>query len=76
MRFTLRLQVARFLMKTVSQAQRGNIPSGTAAYFGNLRQLMTDNCKVTKGKCLFVMFLAIDLRIQVHMCVCVWMHKS
>ena len=42
-------QVAKFLMKTVSQVRSGNqIPSGTAAYLGN-RLLMKENCKVMKG---------------------------
>eukprot|EP00250_Pteridium_aquilinum_P017481 c2364_g1_i1 orf=79-2094(+) len=45
----LLLQVARFLMKTVSQVGKGNNPSGTAAYLGNLRHLMTENCKVIQG---------------------------
>ena len=42
-------QVAKFLMKTISQVRSGNqIPSGTAAYLGN-RLLMKENCKVMKG---------------------------
>lgn len=45
----LLLQVARFLMKTISQLGSGKKPSGTAAYLGNLRDLATQNCKVTKG---------------------------
>lgn len=45
----LLLQVARFLMKTISQVGTGKIPSGTAAYLSNLGGLMSENCKVTKG---------------------------
>lgn len=45
----LLLQVARFLMKTISQLGSGKKPSGTAAYLGNVKLLMIENCKVTKG---------------------------
>jgi uncharacterized membrane protein len=42
-------QVAKFLMKTVSQVGSGKQkPTGTAAYLGN-RLLMNENCKVLKG---------------------------
>lgn len=45
----LLLQVARFLMKTLSQLGSGKKPSGTAAYLGNVQRLATQNCEVTKG---------------------------
>eukprot|EP00250_Pteridium_aquilinum_P003873 c14148_g1_i1 orf=59-2065(+) len=45
----LLLQVARFLMKTLSLLGSGKKPSGTAAYLGNVQKLATQNCKVTKG---------------------------
>ncbi|ERN00166.1 peroxisomal acyl-coenzyme A oxidase 1 [Amborella trichopoda] len=38
------LQVARFLMKTISQLTSGIKPVGTAAYMGRLEQLMKSTC--------------------------------
>eukprot|EP00249_Psilotum_nudum_P020477 c27721_g2_i1 orf=399-2420(+) len=46
----LLLQVARYLMKTVSQVQSGIQPLGTAAYLGRLELLMKKNCNVAKGE--------------------------
>lgn len=45
----LLLQVARFLMKALSQLGSGAKPSGTAAYLGNVQKLATQNCQVMKG---------------------------
>ncbi|MCO5569524.1 hypothetical protein L7F22_023238 [Adiantum nelumboides] len=45
----LLLQVARFLMKTLSLLGAGKKPSGTAAYLANVRQLASQNCQVTQG---------------------------
>ncbi|XP_024394934.1 peroxisomal acyl-coenzyme A oxidase 1 [Physcomitrium patens] len=44
----LLLQVARFLLKTLSQVSKVR-PVGTAAYLGNIKQLSTQNCKVSQG---------------------------
>lgn len=41
-------QVARFLLKTLSQIGKVK-PVGTAAYLGNVKQLSTQNCKVSRG---------------------------
>lgn len=42
----LLLQVARFLMKTVSQLATGKKPVGTTAYMGNIEHLMQCRCTV------------------------------
>ncbi|KAF3324707.1 peroxisomal acyl-coenzyme A oxidase 1-like isoform X1 [Carex littledalei] len=42
----LLLQVARFLMKTVSQLTTGKKPVGTTAYMGNIEHLMQCRCTV------------------------------
>jgi hypothetical protein len=41
-------QVARFLLKTLSQVGKVK-PVGTAAYLGNIKRLSTQNCKVSQG---------------------------
>lgn len=45
----LLLQVARFLLKTLSQIGKVK-PVGTAAYLGNIRKLSTQNCNVSRGQ--------------------------
>ncbi|CAL9210998.1 peroxisomal acyl-coenzyme A oxidase 1-like [Musa acuminata AAA Group] len=42
----LHLQVARFLMKTVSQLGSGKKPVGTTAYMGSVQHLMQSKCDV------------------------------
>ncbi|XP_068635662.1 peroxisomal acyl-coenzyme A oxidase 1-like [Aristolochia californica] len=42
----LLLQVARFLVKTVSQVTSGKQPIGTTAYMGRLEQLLQSTCAV------------------------------
>ncbi|KAJ6941812.1 hypothetical protein NC652_007770 [Populus alba x Populus x berolinensis] len=42
----LLLQVARFLMKTVSQLGSGKKPIGTTAYLGRVQDLMQCRCEV------------------------------
>ncbi|PPS11486.1 hypothetical protein GOBAR_AA09160 [Gossypium barbadense] len=51
----LLLQVARFLMKTVSQLGSGKKPVGTTAYMGRAEHLMQCRCEVERG--IFYMFL-------------------
>ncbi|KAH9777132.1 peroxisomal acyl-coenzyme A oxidase 1 [Citrus sinensis] len=46
----LLLQVARFLMKTVSQLGYGNMPVGTTTYMGRAEQLMQCHCGVQKAE--------------------------
>ncbi|KAH7443592.1 hypothetical protein KP509_02G041400 [Ceratopteris richardii] len=46
----LLLQVARFLMKTLSLLGSGKKPSGTAAYLGNAADLLAKNCQVMKER--------------------------
>ncbi|KAH9721161.1 peroxisomal acyl-coenzyme A oxidase 1 [Citrus sinensis] len=46
----LLLQVARFLMKTVSQLGSGNMPVGTTTYMGRAEQLMQCHCGVQKAE--------------------------
>ncbi|CAJ1928584.1 unnamed protein product [Sphenostylis stenocarpa] len=46
----LLLQVARHLMKTVSQLGTGNKPVGTTAYMTRLEQLMQYHCDVKKAE--------------------------
>ncbi|KGN49757.2 peroxisomal acyl-coenzyme A oxidase 1 [Cucumis sativus] len=46
----LLLQVARFLVKTVSQLVSGKKPVGTTAYMGRLQHLMESTCKVQKAE--------------------------
>ncbi|XP_059639901.1 peroxisomal acyl-coenzyme A oxidase 1-like [Cornus florida] len=46
----LLLQVARFLMKTVSQLGSGKKPVGTTAYMGQVEQLMQRHCDVQNAK--------------------------
>ncbi|XP_022957805.1 peroxisomal acyl-coenzyme A oxidase 1-like [Cucurbita moschata] len=46
----LLLQVARFLVKTVSQLVSGKKPVGTTAYMGRLQHLMESSCKVQKAE--------------------------
>ncbi|KAG7016877.1 Peroxisomal acyl-coenzyme A oxidase 1 [Cucurbita argyrosperma subsp. argyrosperma] len=46
----LLLQVARFLVKTVSQLASGKKPVGTTAYMGRLQHLMESSCKVQKAE--------------------------
>ncbi|XP_022922392.1 peroxisomal acyl-coenzyme A oxidase 1-like [Cucurbita moschata] len=46
----LLLQVARFLVKTVSQVASGKKPVGTTAYMGRLQHLMESSCKVQKAE--------------------------
>lgn len=43
------LQVARILMKTVSQLASGKQPVGTMAYMGNVQYLMQCKCAVNTG---------------------------
>ncbi|EOA26709.1 hypothetical protein CARUB_v10022793mg [Capsella rubella] len=45
----LQLQVARFLMKTVSQLSSGKVPSGTTAYMGKAKHLLQCSSGVQKG---------------------------
>ncbi|PPR83977.1 hypothetical protein GOBAR_AA36742 [Gossypium barbadense] len=45
----LLLQVARFLMKTVSQLGSGKKPVGTTAYMGRAEHLMQCHCEVERG---------------------------
>ncbi|CAI9095738.1 OLC1v1031736C1 [Oldenlandia corymbosa var. corymbosa] len=45
----LMLQVARFLMKTVSQLGSGKPPVGTISYMGRIEQLMQCRCAVKKA---------------------------
>ncbi|KAK6157947.1 hypothetical protein DH2020_005261 [Rehmannia glutinosa] len=45
----LLLQVARFLMKTVSQIGTGKQPVGTIAYMGRIEHLMQCRCNVQRG---------------------------
>ncbi|XP_042505507.1 peroxisomal acyl-coenzyme A oxidase 1-like [Macadamia integrifolia] len=47
----LLLQVARFLMKTVSQLGSGKKPVGTTAYMGQVEHLMHCQCAVRRGDC-------------------------
>ncbi|XP_074268985.1 peroxisomal acyl-coenzyme A oxidase 1 isoform X1 [Silene latifolia] len=46
----LLLQVARFLMKTVSKLGSGNPPVGTIAYMGRVEHLMQSRCTVQKAE--------------------------
>ncbi|KAL5211652.1 hypothetical protein ABZP36_022499 [Zizania latifolia] len=46
----LLLQIARFLMKTVSQLASGKQPVGTTAYMGNIQYLMQCKCGVTTAE--------------------------
>ncbi|KAK9203447.1 hypothetical protein WN943_013701 [Citrus x changshan-huyou] len=46
----LLLQVARFLMKTVSQLGSGNMPVGTTTYMGRAEQLMQCHCGIQKAE--------------------------
>ncbi|KAE8055879.1 hypothetical protein FH972_012691 [Carpinus fangiana] len=46
----LLLQVARFLMKTVSQLGSGKKPVGTTAYMGRVDQLMQCHCAVQRAE--------------------------
>ncbi|CAM6021334.1 unnamed protein product [Sphagnum balticum] len=46
----LLLQVARFLLKTLTQVASGTKPVGTAAYLGNVQHLTSVNCEVSQGK--------------------------
>ncbi|XP_027180393.1 peroxisomal acyl-coenzyme A oxidase 1 [Coffea eugenioides] len=46
----LQLQVARILMKTVSQLSSGKPPVGTMAYLGRIEPLMQYQCNVQKAK--------------------------
>ncbi|KAJ7299812.1 hypothetical protein O6H91_Y145000 [Diphasiastrum complanatum] len=46
----LLLQVARFLLRTLSQSGSGIQPAGTAAYLGNMEQLLKKKCNVTSGQ--------------------------
>lgn len=46
-------QVARFLLKTLSQIGKVK-PVGTAAYLGNVKQLSTQNCRVSRGTYIFL----------------------
>ncbi|XP_019100773.1 PREDICTED: putative peroxisomal acyl-coenzyme A oxidase 1.2 [Camelina sativa] len=46
----LQLQVARFLMKTVSQLSSGKVPSGTVAYMGRAKHLLQCSSGVQKAK--------------------------
>jgi len=46
----LLLQVARFLVKTVSQLGSGNQPAGTTAYMGRIEQLMQYRSDVQKAE--------------------------
>lgn len=46
----LLLQVARFLVKTVSQLVSWKKPVGTTAYMGRLQHLMESTCKVQKAE--------------------------
>ncbi|KAG8094182.1 hypothetical protein GUJ93_ZPchr0012g20579 [Zizania palustris] len=46
----LLLQVARFLMKTVSQLASGKQPVGTTAYMGNIQYLLQCTCGVTTAE--------------------------
>ncbi|GAB4858071.1 acyl-coenzyme A oxidase [Ancistrocladus abbreviatus] len=46
----LLLQVARFLMKTVSQLASGKQPVGTTAYMGRVEHLMQCRCDVQKAE--------------------------
>lgn len=43
------LQVARFLMKTVSQLGSGKAPSGTTAYMGRAKHLLQCSSGVRNG---------------------------
>ncbi|KAL3695295.1 hypothetical protein R1sor_009371 [Riccia sorocarpa] len=45
----LLFQVARYLIKSLSQVGGGKNPTGTAAYLGNIRRLATENCRVKQG---------------------------
>lgn len=44
------LQVAKFLMKTVSQLGSGNTPVGTTTYMGRAEQLMQCHCGVQRAE--------------------------
>ncbi|KAL3818001.1 hypothetical protein ACJIZ3_003906 [Penstemon smallii] len=46
----LLLQVARFLMKTVSQLGSGKKPLGTISYMGKIEHLMQSRCTVQKAE--------------------------
>ncbi|KAL7123453.1 hypothetical protein ACP275_01G105700 [Erythranthe tilingii] len=46
----LLLQVARFLMKTVSQLGSGKQPVGTTAYMGRLKHLMQSRCTAQRAE--------------------------
>eukprot|EP01018_Ginkgo_biloba_P002585 Gb_39042 [translate_table: standard] len=46
----LLLQVARFLMKTLSQLGSQKKPVGTAAYLGRVEYLLTNNCGASKAE--------------------------
>ncbi|MED6138994.1 acyl-coenzyme A oxidase, variant 2 [Stylosanthes scabra] len=48
--YVLLLQVARHLMKTVSQLGSGNKPSGTTAYLGQVKQLLQYRSDVQKAE--------------------------
>ncbi|KAL2632344.1 hypothetical protein R1flu_017030 [Riccia fluitans] len=45
----LLFQVARFLMKSLSQVGMGKKPTGEAAYLGNIQGLATKNCGIKQG---------------------------
>lgn len=60
------LQVARFLMKTVSQLGSGKAPAGTTAYMGRAQHLLQCRSNVRKGESPriydeFITFFFIDL---------------
>ncbi|ESQ52191.1 hypothetical protein EUTSA_v10016360mg [Eutrema salsugineum] len=46
----LQLQVARFLMKTVSQLGSGKVPAGTTAYMGRAQHLLQCRSRVQKAE--------------------------
>ncbi|XP_038876481.1 peroxisomal acyl-coenzyme A oxidase 1-like isoform X2 [Benincasa hispida] len=46
----LLLQVARFLVKTISQLVSGKKPVGTTAYMGQLQHLMESTCRVQNAE--------------------------
>ncbi|CAK9173270.1 unnamed protein product [Ilex paraguariensis] len=48
--FVLLLQVARFLMKTVSQLGSGKKPVGTVGYMGRIEHLMQCRCDVQRAE--------------------------
>jgi len=59
------LQVARILMKTVSQLASGKQPVGTMAYMGNVQYLMQCKCAVNTGT--YVGWLIILSRSQLYL---------